>query len=83
MIQVSYVICKQNWASDNTDALDRSVIQDSFSLLYPQSVIGAHISAVPNHQTGRITSLETRYDIAKLFNLGYELDALQSVQMMN
>lgn len=70
------ILCymQQNWASDNTDALDRSVIQDSFSLLYPQSVIGAHISAVPNHQTGRITSLETRYDIAKLFNLGYELD---------
>ena len=70
------ILCymQQNWASDNTDALDRSVIQSGFSLLYPQSVIGAHISAVPNHQTGRITTLKTRFDIAKLFNLGYELD---------
>ena len=29
---------------------------------------------VPNHQTGRSTSLDARYQVARLFNLGYELD---------
>lgn len=64
----------QNWASDNTDAFDRVTIQSGFSLLYPQVAIGAHVSIVPNHQTGRVTSFQTRYQVARLFNLGYELD---------
>lgn len=64
----------QNWASDNTDAFDRMTIQSGFSLLYPPEVIGAHISITPNHQTGRVTPLDTRYQVVRLFNLGYELD---------
>lgn len=64
----------QNWASDNTDGYDRAVIQSGFSLLYPQEVMGAHVSVAPNHQTGRTTSLRTRFQIARFFNLGYELD---------
>ena len=64
----------QNWASDNTDAFDRTLIQSGFSLIYPPEVIGAHVSITPNHQTGRITPLNTRYQAARLFNLGYELD---------
>lgn len=64
----------QNWASDNTDAFDRLTIQSGFSLLYPPEVIGAHISITPNHQTGRVTPLDTRYQVVRLFNLGYELD---------
>ena len=64
----------QNWASDNTDAFDRTLIQSGFSLLYPPEVIGAHVSITPNHQTGRTTPLDTRYQAARLFNLGYELD---------
>ena len=64
----------QNWASDNTDAFDRTLIQSGFSLIYPPEVIGAHVSITPNHQTGRITPLDTRYQAARLFNLGYELN---------
>ena len=64
----------QNWASDNTDAFDRTLIQFGFSLIYPPEVIGAHVSIAPNHQTGRTTPLDTRYQAARLFNLGYELD---------
>ena len=64
----------QNWTSDNTDALDRLTIQDGFSLLYPPAAMGAHVSIAPNHQTGRFTPLDTRYQAARLFNLGYELD---------
>ena len=64
----------QNWASDNTDAFDRTLIQSGFSPIYPPEVIGAHVSITPNHQTGRTTPLDTRYQAARLFNLGYELD---------
>lgn len=64
----------QNWASDNTDGFDRVTIQSGFSMLYPPVALGSHVSVVPNHQTGRITSLNTRYQVARLFNLGYELD---------
>lgn len=64
----------QNWASDNTDAFDRMQIQSGFSLIYPPMAIGSHVSITPNHQTGRTTSLHTRYQAARFFNLGYELD---------
>jgi alpha-galactosidase len=36
--------------------------------------MGAHVSAVPNHQVGRVTSPETRTLTALCFNFGYELD---------
>lgn len=64
----------QNWTSDNTDAYERTQIQSGYSMLYPPVAMGAHVSITPNHQTGRTTSLDTRYQIARLFNLGYELD---------
>lgn len=64
----------QNWASDNTDAVDRTTIQQGLSLTYPPSILGAHVSAVPNHQTGRTATLSTRYQVARQFCLGYELD---------
>ncbi|MGM0499969.1 MAG: alpha-galactosidase [Bacillota bacterium] len=64
----------QTWASDNTDAVERLKIQYGTSMVYPSSSIGAHVSAVPNHQVERITSLKMRYDTASFGNLGYELD---------
>lgn len=64
----------QTWTSDNTDAVERLKIQYGTSLVYPVSAIGAHISAVPNHQVGRITPLEFRGDVAMSGNFGYELD---------
>lgn len=70
----------QNWTSDNTDGYDRAVIQSGFSLLYPQEVMGAHVSITPNHQTGRTTSLRTRFQTARLFNLGYELDVTKCTE---
>lgn len=67
----------QVWASDNTDAIGRLSIQEGTSLIYPTISMGAHVSAVPNHQVGRITPLETRGNVAMLGNLGYELDLTQ------
>lgn len=64
----------QNWTSDNTDALDRVTIQSGMSLLYPPIIMTAHVSITPNHQTGRITPLNSRFQVARFANLGYELD---------
>lgn len=64
----------QSWTSDNTDAIARQKIQYGTSLVYPPSVFTAHVSAVPNHQTGRVTSLETRGAVAMGAVFGYELD---------
>jgi alpha-galactosidase len=64
----------QTWTSDNSDPISRIEIQYGTSLLYPPVTVGAHISAVPNHQVGRITSMVTRGHVAMSGNLGYELD---------
>ncbi|CAM4337366.1 alpha-galactosidase [Paenibacillus alkaliterrae] len=64
----------QTWTSDNTDAVSRLKIQYGTSIVYPVSSMGSHVSAVPNHQVGRITSLETRGNVALSGNFGYELD---------
>lgn len=64
----------QIWASDNTDAVSRVSIQEGYSYGYPQSCIGAHVSAVPNHQTLRSTPLGTRFGAAAFGILGYECD---------
>ena len=64
----------QIWCSDNTDALDRLQIQYGTSFGYPVSAVGSHVSAVPNHQTGRITSLHTRGVVAMAGTFGYELN---------
>ena len=64
----------QNWTSDNTDGLDRLTIQSGMSLLYPPIIMGSHVSITPNHQTGRITPLNTRFQVARFGNLGYELN---------
>jgi alpha-galactosidase len=64
----------QIWVSDDTDAYKRQIIQYNSSYGYPLSVMGAHVSAVPNHQTTRRTPLETRFNVAAFGLLGYELD---------
>ena len=64
----------QTWTSDDTDAIERLKIQYSTSMVYPISAIGSHVSAVPNHQTGRTTPMQTRCDVAMSGNFGFELD---------
>jgi alpha-galactosidase len=64
----------QTWTSDNTDAMSRLKIQYGTSIVYPISAMGAHVSAVPNHQVHRTVSLETRGHVAMSGNFGYELD---------
>lgn len=64
----------QGWISDNTDAVDRLKIQYGTSYVYPPVCMGCHVSASPNHQTGRATSLKMRGDVACFGTFGYELD---------
>lgn len=64
----------QVWASDNTDPIERLRIQEGYSYLYPQSTMGAHVSAAPHAQTLRATPLSTRANVAYFGCLGYELD---------
>lgn len=64
----------QIWTSDNSDAAARLKIQYATSMGYPVSAISAHVTAVPNHQNGRITSLKMRADTAYAGVFGYELD---------
>lgn len=64
----------QIWTSDNTDAEERTLIQYGTSIVYPLSSMSCHVSVVPNHQSGRITDMDTRADIAHLGATGYELD---------
>lgn len=65
---------QQFWTSDDTDARQRVKIQDGTSYGYPQTIMGAHVSACPNHQTGDSNPLETRFNVACGGLLGYELD---------
>ena len=64
----------QIWTSDNTDAYDRTRIQYGTSIAYPLSAMSCHVSACPNHQTGRVTPLASRGLVASLGATGYELD---------
>ncbi len=64
----------QIWCSDDTDPIERLVIQRGTSYGYPLSCMGAHVSASPNHQTGRTTPLDTRAVVAMAGGFGYELD---------
>ena len=66
--------CPQIWCSDDTDAFERTKIQYGTSFFYPISTMGSHFSAVPNHQTGRVTSLNARSVTAMSGSFGYELD---------
>ena len=64
----------QIWCSDNTDAIARLQIQRGTSFGYPASAMGAHVSASPNHQTGRRCGIGTRAVVAMAGTFGYELN---------
>ncbi|MBO6205600.1 MAG: alpha-galactosidase [Lachnospiraceae bacterium] len=64
----------QIWCSDDTDAVERLMIQEGTALIYPLSTMGAHVSDCPNHTVGRVTPFETRGYVALAGTFGYELD---------
>ncbi len=58
----------QIWTSDNTDPIERLMIQFGTSMCYPASTMGAHVSAC------RRTGYETKGDVALWGSFGYELN---------
>ena len=61
------------WVSDNSDACQRVYMQWTASYFYPAITMASHISAVPNHQTGRVTSMKFRIHVAMSGRLGMEM----------
>lgn len=61
------------WTSDNTDAEQRLFIQWGTSMFFPPCAMAQHVSASPNHQTGRHTPLKFRFDVAMTGRLGMEM----------
>ncbi len=60
----------QVWTSDNTDPIDRVFIEDGYSLAYPLRAMESWVTHEVNHQTGRRTSLDLRFDVAMRGALG-------------
>lgn len=65
---------QQYWTSDCTDAIQRLYIQYGTSVFLPASAMSAHVASVPNHQNGRVSSLDTRANVAMMGQFGYEMD---------
>ena len=61
------------WTSDNTDAYQRLFIQWGDSHFYPAIAQASHVSASPNHQTGRVVPIKYRFDVAMTGRLGMEI----------
>lgn len=78
--RIDYAVLKRThrvWTSDCTDALERLEIQRGASMFIPPEILGSHISASPNHQTGRRHSLSFRALVAMAYHLGVELNPLE------
>jgi alpha-galactosidase len=61
------------WVSDDTDAQQRLFIQWGTSHFFPPMAMAQHVSASPNHQTGRVIPLKFRFDVAMTGRLGMEM----------
>jgi alpha-galactosidase len=61
------------WTSDNTDALSRLYMQWGTTHFFPAMNMASHVSASPNHQTGRQIPLKFRFDVAMTGRLGMEM----------
>ena len=58
------------WPSDNTDALDRLVIQDGFTEAYSPNLMMAWVTDVPNFLNKRVIPLDFRFLVAMSGSLG-------------
>lgn len=61
------------WVSDDTDAQQRLFIQWGTSHFFPPMAMAQHVSASPNHQTGRVIPLKFRFEVAMTGRLGMEM----------
>ena len=68
------------WVSDDTDALQRLYLQWGTSYFYPSIAMASHISAAPNHQTGRNVPMKFRIDVAMSGRLGMEIQPMNMTE---
>jgi len=75
--------CDQAWASDNTDALTRTRIQDGFSLAYPLRAMECWVTDETNYLTKRTTTLDLRFDVAMrgVLGIGTPLTELDDAEL--
>jgi len=75
--------CDQAWASDNTDALTRTLIQEGFSLAYPLRSMECWVTDETNYLTKRTTTLDLRFDVAMrgVLGIGTPLTALDATEL--
>lgn len=73
----------QVWVSDNTDAFDRTRIQEGFSLMYPARTMEAWVTHEHNHITQRVTPLALRFDVAMrgVLGIGASLNELSEAEL--
>lgn len=74
---------EQIWISDNTDAFDRTRIQEGFSLAYPAQTMEAWVTHHHNHITQRLTPLSLRFDVAMrgVLGIGSSLNELSQSEL--
>lgn len=60
----------QVWASDNSDAHDRVLIEDGFSLAYPPRAMECWVTNEINPLSGRFASLDLRFNVAMRGSMG-------------
>jgi len=63
------------WTSDSIDAIDRTRIQQGYSIFNPPEIMGAHVGHEVAHLTGRAIDIHTRAIVALQGQLGFEIDA--------
>ncbi|GAB3425913.1 alpha-galactosidase [Niabella aquatica] len=61
------------WPSDNTDPYTRIPLQFATNLFFPAKAMATHVTVSPNHQTGNVSSLKLRCDVAMMGRMGIEL----------
>lgn len=68
----------QVWASDNSDAHDRVLIEDGFSMAYPPRAMECWVTNDTNPLSGRFASLDLRFNVAMrgALGIGSELNRL-------
>ncbi|MDO5330716.1 MAG: alpha-galactosidase [Bacillota bacterium] len=62
------------WVSDDTDGYQRALIQEGMIVGYPQSVMANHVSCKTSAQLLRKTSFASKFEVASLGVMGYELN---------
>ncbi|MDR1336284.1 MAG: alpha-galactosidase, partial [Tannerella sp.] len=68
------------WISDSNDPLQRLITQWGSQYFFPTVGLASHVSASPNHISGRSMSLKCRFDIAMAAKLGMDLQPSQMTE---